>query len=150
MIALLISTSALAQWRYKTSEDKMRGAKTKVAELRSTNRAQLDFPYRGGSTLELTVRKRSSEDDTDVIFWLERGQIPCHSDCSITTKFDNDEVKEWAGTGPQSHRGDTIFVDNANEFLERLKIAKRLTVEVLIFNHGRFQYTFNVSGLKWE
>lgn len=128
----------------------MRGVKTKLAELRSTNRAQLDFPYRGGSTLEMNLRKRDSDDEPEVFFRLDRGQVPCHSDCSLFSKFDSDEVKGWEGTGPKSHRGDTIFVDNSKEFLERLRTAKRLTVEVLIFNHGKFQYTFNVDGLKWE
>ena len=150
ILCLSVCTSVVAQWRYKTSDDKMRGTKTKVAELRSTNRAQLDFPYRGGSTLELTVRKSDKEEDPDVIFWLDRGQIPCLSDCSISAKFDNDEVKEWEGSGPQSHRSDTIFLDSSKDFLARLKSAKRLTVEILIFNHGRFQYTFNTAGLKWE
>ena len=128
----------------------MRGVKTKLAELRSTNRAQLDFPYRGGSTLELNLRQGDSGDKPEVFFWLDRGQIPCHSDCSLFSKFDGDEVKEWEGTGPASHRGDTIFVNNSHEFLGRLRTAKKLTIEVLIFNQGKFQYTFNVGGLKWE
>jgi hypothetical protein len=150
MIALVVaSTAASAQWTYRTTEDKMRESKTKFAELKSLNKAQLGFPYRGGSALQLIIRK-SGEAEANTVFFLDRGQLPCHTDCKLIAKFDDDEIKNWEGTGPASSSSDAIFVDEAADFLARLKSAKKLVVEVLVYDHGRVQFTFNVRGLKWE
>ena len=142
-------TPATAQWKYKSFEDKMRRSITQIAEIKSTNKANLDFPYKGGSTLELNLRKRGSEED-DVFVSIDRGQIPCFNICRIFTKFDQDEVVEWGGSGADSGRSDLIFIGKSQEFIERLKSAKKLIIEIQIYNHGRFQFNFNVSGLKWN
>jgi len=152
IIALLLfcfTAVVSAQWSYRTTNDSMRGTKTRFAELNSTNRAQLSFPYGGGSKLQLIIRKKSDA-DTDVVFLLDRGQVPCHTDCRMAAKFDDDEVAEWELSGPASGRSASLFVDEANDFLERLKTAKKLVVEVQIYDHGSFQFTFNPKGLKWE
>ena len=145
----VITTSASAQWTYRTTNDQMRGTATKFAELNSINRAQLGFPYRGGSKLQLIIRSKSDK-DFDVVFWLDRGQVPCHSDCKLTAKFDDEEVKEWELTGPASGRSDSLVVDEADSFLEKLRSSKRLMVEVQIYDHGNVQFTFNPKGLKWQ
>lgn len=143
-------TAATAQWRYKNLEDKMRRSITQIAEINSTNKANLDFPYKGGSTLELNLRKMDSKEEDDVFFSIDRGQIPCFNICRIFSKFDNDEVIEWGGIGAESGRSDLIFIGKSQEFIERLKSAKKLIIEIQIYNHGRFQFNFNVSGLKWK
>lgn len=149
IILLVLSATASAQWTYRTTEDKMRDTKAKFAELKSGNKAQLGFPYRGGSTLQLILRK-DRDAETDVVFVLDRGQLPCHSNCKIAAKFDDDEVSNWEGTGPASSSSDALFVDEAKDFLTRLKTAKKLVVEVLIYDHGRTQFTFTVRTLKWD
>jgi TonB family protein len=143
-------TPATAQWRYKNYEDKMRRSITQIAEIKSINKASLDFPYKGGSTLELNLRKMDLKEEDDVFFSIDRGQIPCFNICRIFSKFDNDEVIEWGGIGAESGRSDLIFIGNSREFIERLKSAKKLIIEIQIYNHGRFQFNFNVSGLKWK
>ena len=148
-LLFLVSLSAQAQWTYRTTEDKMRQTNTKYAELRSTNRAQLDFPYRGGSTLQLILRKRS-EDDLDVILWLNKGQVPCHDRCVVTAKFDDDDPLEFFAVGPQSASSDSLFLYEEQAIVDRLKTAKKLIVEVLIYDHGKFQFTFSPRGLKWQ
>jgi hypothetical protein len=148
-VMLLASASAPAQWAYRTTEDKMRATKAKFAEVKSTNKAQLGFPYRGGSTLRLILRK-SSDAETTVVFFLDRGQLPCHTDCKIAAKFDDEEVKDWEGTGPALSSSDAVFVDDAADFLTRLKTSKKVVVEVLLYDHGPSQFTFNIRGLKWD
>jgi hypothetical protein len=146
---LFISSTAFAQWAYRSTNDQMRGTKVKFAELNSINRAQFAFPYQGGSKLQLIIRRRSDA-DLDLFFWVDKGQMPCHSECSLAAKFDNDDVEEWSLSGPGSGRSNILFVDKADNFLERLKAAKKLIVEVQIYDHGRVQFTFNPKGLKWE
>lgn len=153
ILALLLILNPLiasAQWTYRTTNDQMREIKTKFAELNSSNRAQLGFPYQGGSVLQLIIRKRSNEQISDVEFWINSGQIPCRAECNIVTKFDDDEVKEWAATGSESGRNNLLFVDDATDFIERLKNAKKLIVEVQIYDYGRFQYSYNPKNLKWD
>jgi hypothetical protein len=147
---LFLFTPSIAQWKYKTTEDKMRGTNIHYAELKSINRAQLDFPYRGGSALELILRHKESTEEPDAILILDRGQIPCSIDCNVFVKFDSGEVEKLGGSGGESGRSDLIFIGNSKEFIERLRLAKRLIVEVSIFGHGRFQFIFNVAGLNWK
>lgn len=148
IIVLSAHINAAAQWRYRAINDEMRGSKVQFAELKSSNRAELDFPYRGGSSLEINIRKRNSEEESDVFLWIDRGQIPCHSECVIYTKFDEDEVKSWSGSGPVSYKSNMIFIENSTEFIERIKTSKKLILEVKIFDYGGFQYKFNTGGLR--
>lgn len=148
-IALLciLSGAANAQWTYRTVDDKMRSSKKNFAELNSANQAQLSFPYKGGSTLQLIVFKNSKDDELDVLFWLKRGQMPCHDHCMVSAKFDNDEISEWRSSGPAAGRSDAVYIKNSAEFLERLRLSKKLTVEVQIYDGGNFQYQFKTAGL---
>lgn len=147
--ALALTANAHAQWKYSSSKDEMRGTSTRRATLSSQNSIQLGFPYRGGSKLELTVRKRG-EDSPDVFLFIDRGQIPCHDDCAVNVKFDDEEVMAWSGTGPDSGKTSIIFLNSEPDFIEKLKNTKQLFVEVSIYDHGRGQFKFNTKGLKWS
>jgi hypothetical protein len=150
IVLLCIASAASAQWSYRSTNDEMRGTKTKLAKLNSINRVQLAFPYHGGSRLQLIIRKESDA-NVDVFFWIEKGQLLCHSICRIYVKFDNEGVEDWEALGADSGESDTIFIyrGRADNFLDRLEMAKKLTVEVQIYDYGRAKFVFNSKGLKW-
>src|SRR4029450_6981661 len=80
-------------WGYDAIADEVRGGTIYRASIDSQNSTYFDFPYNGGSTLTLTIRKHP-EYGTDVIFDISKGQFTCGiDDCSGTINF---------GSGPES------------------------------------------------
>lgn len=61
--------STAAGWLVTSRKDEIRGGTIHEASLTSTNEVQFDFPYAGGSSLTMTVRKHP-EYGEDVIFQI--------------------------------------------------------------------------------
>jgi hypothetical protein len=150
IILALICTTAQAQWNYRTEKDEMRGTKTFFALLRSLNRAQLTAPHKGETPLHITLRKKS-DDDFDVILWIEDGKFQCDGSCSISMKFDAEDIEEWpVKTIPGTK---VMILTYSGVFIDKLRTAKSLIMEVTHFSgvsKGSFQFKFNTRGLKWE
>jgi hypothetical protein len=138
-------------WSYSTDEDKVRGGTSYFARTTSTNSVNLDAPYDGGSTLSLTVRK-SPANGTDVIVRLSSGQLMCPSyeGCYGTVRFDNGAAQRVNFSGASDNSSDTVFVDDAENFIAQLKKAKKAILEIEIYQAGRPQFEFDVRGLKWD
>lgn len=149
VVIFLVSQNVFAKWSYRTSRDEMRGTINTYAHVDSTNRVLLNFPYQGGTRTRLLLRKRADE-ELAVMIRIDRGQLPCYDDCIITSKFDDDTVVDWTGSGSESGGNHVIFIDDANKFLMRLRSAKRLMIEVNIFNRGPTQFSFDTQDLKWD
>ena len=137
-------------WTYRSTEDKVRGGTSYFAETTSTNSVNLNFPYGGGSTVALTVR-RAPAWGLDVVFKLSSGQLVCNSnrDCHATVRFDQGPAQRFSLNEASDHSNDVVFVNADHQFLAKLKKAKKLVVELEIYEGGRPQFEFNVSGLEW-
>jgi len=61
IVFLSAFTVSAHAWEYKENIDQMRGTKTKFAEITSNNSVNFAFPYNGGSTLDLIIRKRKQD-----------------------------------------------------------------------------------------
>lgn len=138
-------------WSYTESEDKVRGGKSYFASTTSTNEVHLDFPYEGGSTLRMTVRK-SPAYGADVLLILSSGQLICPSyeGCHGTVRFDTGPAQYVSFSAAADNSSDTIFVNGARNFIAKLKRAKRVVIEVEIYQAGRPQFEFDVRGLQWD
>lgn len=149
-ILACLSTPAFSKWEYSDSEDKMRGTKTRYAELASDNLVPLDFPYQPGTRLNITIRKRIGSKD-QVFVRVDKGQIPCGYDgCKISAKFDEGKVQTYSGVASDSGRSDVIFIEASARFLKALKTSKKAILEVQFFQSGRQQFQFDTTGLNWE
>ena len=139
-------------WQYETSKDEMRGIESKFATTVSTNTVNFDFPYNGGSKLILTLRKRGSE--VDVMVSITKGQILCGiQNCEAAFKFDGGSVQSITMSEPDNHSSDMLFVSydkTESKIINQLKSSKKLVIEVPFYQEGRKQFTFDVSGLKWN
>lgn len=139
-------------WLYKTSKDDMRNLVTKFASTVSTNSVDFDFPYNGGSSLILTLRKKG--DEIDVIVSVTKGQILCSvRGCEVAFKFDDKPVKSITMSEPDNHSSDTLFVQYDKtelEIISQLKNSKKLIIEVPFYREGRKQFTFDVTNLEWN
>jgi hypothetical protein len=136
-------------WSYTTSEDKMRNATTQHASITSINALNFEFPYNGGSTTDLTLRK-SPKFGNDAIITISKGQFSCASDCTISVKFDNGKIEKYSATEPSDGTSNMLFITPYSKFVTKLKKAKHLVVEAEFYNEGVQQIEFEVSGLTWK
>lgn len=137
-----------SDWSYDTESDQVRGKKVYYASVDSQNQVDFDFPYAGGSTLTMTVRKHPQYGQ-DVIFHISKGQFVCGvENCSGTINY---------GHGPQrlslSESGDydseSLFASNGPSVIGNLKKTDKVVVELPFYQEGNRQFTFATKGLKW-
>jgi len=142
----------LQNWQYESSKDEMRGIESKFAVAVSTNTVDFDFPYNGGSKLILTLRKKGNE--ADVMVSVSKGQFLCgFKGCEAAFKFDNGGVQSITMSDPDNHASDLLFVaygKTKHKVIQQLKSSKKLVIEVPFYKEGKKQFTFDVSGLKWD
>lgn len=139
------------QWRYDRSDEEMSGKAVVTAQVTSTNTINLDFPYSGAQHGTLTLR-RHPRWGNDVIFRIERGQILCHSygDCTINVKFDDGKVIRLNGNPPDDNSSEVVFIPGFTTFTKQLPKAKRVKIEVSLYQAGNQVLEFDVSGFKPE
>lgn len=143
----------MASWRYKETKDEMRNKTSYFASKTSNNTIELSFPYQGGSSITLMLRKHS-EYGNDVMFTLSKGQFSCRIDsCNISVKFDDGNIEKYAVSEAESGPNDVLFLSgkkNMKKFMDKLKSAKKMVIEFPIYDYGRAQFTFDTQGLEWK
>lgn len=143
----LVAFSINAQWKYSTKKDEMSDEKIYEASLRCNNIRYFDFPYHGGSRLFLYIRNHPRW-GTDVYIWLSNGQL---LDKNIVVRFDNSSAETYYTNEPADYSSDTLFISDEKEFIEKAKKAKRIKIQVPIYNEGNVVFTFNTNTpLIWE
>ncbi|KQN78915.1 hypothetical protein ASE91_13610 [Sphingomonas sp. Leaf62] len=143
------TTEPESGWVYNSETDKMRGGTNKTATVSATEPINLDFPY-GQSTPSLVVRQDAKYGFD--IYVSANGQFLCrsYSDDTISVKFDDGPIREWACAEPESGSSEIVFITQGKRFLSQLRKAKEVTIEAPMYEAGRQQMTFRVSGLKWQ
>jgi hypothetical protein len=141
----------VSPWSYSEDEDKVRGGTTYYARTTSTNSIAQSFPYDSDTTMTIAVRK-SPAYGTDVILTISSGQMMCPSyeGCRGTVRFDSGPAQHVSFNGPADNSSDTVFVEGANQFIAKLKKAKKVTIEKTLYEAGNPQFEFDVHGLKWD
>jgi hypothetical protein len=147
-----VEPSAAAQpasgWSVRTSRDEVRGETIYFASVTSENQAEFDFPYAGGSTLTMTVRKHPKYGQ-DVYFQISSGQFVCGiDDCSGTINYGNGP-RSITLVEPDDGSSDTLFAGNASSVISNLKQADKVIVELPFYQEGNRQFTFSAKGLVW-
>lgn len=133
--APIVATPTSA-WDYKSSTDQMTGKKSAQAIMVSDNELDLDFPYTGSQRGMLIVR-RHPQYGLDVIVAIQKGQILCHSyDCKISVKFDDAAPIRIGGTEPADNSSTSVFLDGPERFITLAKKAKRILVQINLFQNG--------------
>lgn len=135
-------------WQYSDFKDEMRGTVTNVAVNTSETVADFDFPYNGGSQLQIVIR--DNEGSKDVMFVITKGQFDCGiTDCEISAKFDDGPVESLSAARAEGGVSDTIFLANGEAaFIKKLKNSKQVIIEPKFFQHGAEQFKFKTAGLK--
>ena len=141
-------------WVYKIKNNKSK-QKDYSGYVLSNETSYFNFPYDGGSKLKLLIIN-SDVVGKQINFVITKGQISCneYSNNLLITKFDGESpVRHSYDIGCPSNGGiyDRIGIGlNVNEFIEKIKIHKKLIVQVSIWGEGIYEYSFNIKNFKAE
>lgn len=138
-------------WSCSTSDDKMRGTRTRQCSVESKNVANFAFPYqRPNNRLSLIVRKGQTK---DAIITIDAGQLTTDQG---SLQLDEGYVAVKAGSGPvktfrllssTSNRSDVGFIGNANAFIRSIEKGGPLIIEAHFYQYGRMQFEFDLQPL---
>lgn len=142
-----------SNWQYDLTKDEMRGIEKKFASTTSTNQVNFNFPYEGGSSLQLIIRQHDNN-EPEIIFSINKGQFLCAIDnCEVSYKFDDNLVDSSKLSLPTDHSSNLLFIENgrdARAFIYMLQKSEKLIVELPFYQSGNKQFSFNIKGFKWN
>lgn len=148
-----LNGAALADWQYQHETDKMTGKEARHALAESNNTLSLAFPYSGRNHGNLQVRQHPKY-GLDVIVYVDKGQLLCRShddSCAVMIKFDDAQPIHFSGTPSADHDSKVIFLRDARRFINRAQKAKRILVQVSVFQNGDQILEFHSSNpLQWD
>lgn len=134
-------------WNYESEIDEMDGSTTKRAIAVSSNIVEFDFPYNGGSTLGICVRK-TRKYGTDVMISISKGQFVCseyNGTNYVTVRFNNNAPIKFTTVEPSDYSNDLLFLQNPKKFIKLAKNAKTIKIEAPFFNEGLNVFTFKTK-----
>ena len=134
-------------WNYESEIDEMDGSTTKRAIAVSSNVVEFDFPYNGGSTLGICVRK-TKKYGTDVMISISKGQFVSseyNGTNYVTVRFDNNAPIKFTTVEPSDYSNDLLFLQNSKKFIKLAKNAKTIKIEAPFFNEGSYVFTFDTK-----
>lgn len=142
-----VASSACLAWDVRSNEDQMSGEVITTAYLMSTNAHRFDRPYhRQDQRGWLTVREHPRL-GKDVMFNITGGQIICRvSGCHVLVRFDDNKPIKFDAIGPEDHDPKIVFIQNPNQFITKLKKAKRVRIAATIYHEGEPVFEFDVRG----
>ena len=137
-----------SSWSYTTQKDEVRNATTSYASIASDNKVDFDFPYNGGSTLQMTVRHDHRGDN--VYFTISKGQFVCGIEtCGGEMNVDG-AVRHLSLSSSSDGSSDTLFANGEAGIIKALKSGKKIIVELPFYQSGNRPFTFTTAkGLVW-
>lgn len=149
-VAAALATEA-AKWRYSSSRDEMTGRDMKMAMIESENTVDFSSPYDGAQHGRLIIRSHPSY-GRDVLLSIEKGQILCPSydDCTVRVRFDEGKPENWTAAGAADHSSTTVFIRNYSRFLQRMRSAKVVRIQIPVYREGQPAFEFRVGGYDHE
>ncbi len=143
------SDSTTTEWSFSDDINKMDDSHTFYAELKSSNKLDLKFPYQGENHGNLNIRNEGGENIVSLS--IDKGQIYIGGqNTEIQVRFDKDTPEVYNCVGAKDYDPKYLFVEDAITFVKRLKTSKSLIIEATIFENGTQQLEFNTKGFKWE
>ena len=138
--------AAGSQWSYVQRPDDMAKGTISEASVRSTNTVNFRFPYAGEQHGTLTLRTHPRY-GKDVIFSIEKGQIPCPSyqPCTVLVRFDDAQAVRYSAVGPEDNSTETVFIRDYNGFVGKMLKAKTVRISANIYQEGSPVFEFAVN-----
>lgn len=129
----------------------MTSRKARYASIESENTLNFDFPYQGEQHGRLLLRDHPSH-GRDVMILIDKGQILCHSyeDCEIRVRFDEGSPQRWSAGGPADNSSTVIFLRNEAGFIQKLRSAKVVRIQIPVYQEGQPMLEFHVGGFDYS
>lgn len=139
-----------SNWQYFDKSDEMTGAVKKFATNVSPTIAEFDFPYAGGSTFTLYVRKQGKNDE--VFLTVDKGQflISSSDNDQIRIKFDDEKPEYYSISGTTDYSSTTMFLGREKKLISKFKTCKKVMIEPEFYKSGKKIIEFNLEGFKWD
>lgn len=135
-------------WRYEKTTDN-EGRSVQKASTMSPNLLEFEFPYNGGSTATLTLRKRA--DDTHVYIQVSKGQFNrSFQGGQARVRFDGKAPVLYSFSAAENGSANVIFFDADQKLINQMKTARNMVVDVEFAGQGKRQITFRTAGLTWN
>lgn len=138
-------------WQVIHAKDEMRGLENNWLATRSTNNADLSFPYDGENRLQLDVVDVAKPEQR-LFLTIDKGQYDCASyGCDIAVKFGNSPIQIVNFTRydvPGNDGRTLIYSPNSNFFIKNLENFNQIIIEVPFYKDGTRQFKFDTSGFK--
>lgn len=137
-----------SKWTYNEEQDKMTSKKKYFANIEANNVLNFDFPYDGGSTGSIMIRKKDGA--TDVMLSISKGQFNTGVDgTSISVRFDDDKPVTFECSEASDNSSDLLFINNTKKFISRLKKSKKMNVQAEFYESGLQVMEFTTAGFVW-
>lgn len=138
------------RWENDITEDEMTGDKTYFASNRSTNQAEFEFPYNGGSYFTLIVR--SDGTTKDALITVSKGQFmpSAMGNQYVRIKYDDADPIQYSYSGTADGSADVIFLEDANQIIQKLKKAENIMIDAPFYQEGRQVMKFDTAGLDFD
>lgn len=136
-------------WQYDTTVNEITNKKNYVARCTSTNELEFEFPNHGGTHFILHLRNNGGKKDA-----VLQG-VRCHFMSSIMgqkkllVRFDDRKPMHFTYGSSNDGRGDVIFINKYNYFIQQVKKSKKVMIEAPFYNAGRQVVKFDLEGLNW-
>jgi hypothetical protein len=136
------------KWQYDRTTDQTNNPVYK-ASIIASNLLEFPFPYEGGSSATLTIRKRSS--GTNVYLEVSKGQFNrSFQGGNARIRFDNKPAIPYAFSAAENGRANIIFFDSEQKLINQLKTAKETVIDVGFNGQGTREIKFRTAGLDWN
>ena len=139
------------QWSYRRREDPMAKGTIYEASVESSNTVSFDFPYQGEQRGTLTLRTHPRY-GKDVIFSIERGQLPCPSydGCTVLVRFDDGSSVRYSAAGPEDNSSETLFIRDYSGFVTRMLKARKVRISPTVYQEGAPAFEFDVANFQQD
>lgn len=141
MLAELEEEYDVHKWQYQEFDDEMTSEKTYIAKIVSPDIAQFEFPYQGGSTMSLSVRK--SGKDLDAYIQISKGQINTdYQNPTVTFRFDDEPPVEYEVVETTDNDHTMRFIVKASKLIEKLSKCTTFKIKCEFYTEGSHVFNF--------
>ena len=139
------------EWEYVASKDAISGKEIKQAIIASNNSFEMGFPYQGGTTADITIRKHPRY-GKDVYLSINKGQLLCTSyeGCQVSIRFDERKTFKVHANEPEDNSSTVLFLSGYEKLVKEIKKSKKMIIEVVFFQNGSRTFEFDVSNLQFD
>jgi hypothetical protein len=136
------------KWEYSEKEDKMTNKTNYYASIDANELLDFPFPYDGGSTASLNIRKTST--GNEAILQVSKGQfITDVEGTEVKIKFDSEQPTTFNCSSSSDGSTNVLFINSTNKLIKKLKTAKKIIIQAEFYESGSKEMEFDVTGFTW-